>query len=329
MIKRTLSQVRPELSRIAATCGLAVTDARFVTKLNTATEELMNAGDWPGIVDRYRFKVYGGLITLPGDLNAIVGVAIDGSPLEMASPWYEYVASGPGPQEGVTWIDNVLDRGEACTIQQVPEETPCTLEVEGVIDERTDLVRPTLIVRGYDENGEWLRSEIDGEQADGIEIEINGDTAPKLTASIVSLLAVESTIKPVTKGFVRLYANDGATRYHLATYAPKETVPSYRRYAIPFATEEDLHTVMVRARRRFVPVSNDNDILLISNMPALESMITAIAKREADEFSAYAALRTVAVTLLKEEAQAYRGKTRKPAITFSQGASIGYIPDVR
>jgi hypothetical protein len=329
MIKRTLSQVRPELSRIAATSGLAVTDPTFIRRLNHATEELMNAGDWPGIVDRYRFAVYGGLITLPGDLNAVLGVAIDGSALEMASPWYEFVAAGPGPQDGTTWIDNVLDRGEACTIQQIPAETPCTLEVEGTFDERVDGDRPSLIIRGYDENGEWIRSSIGGTQDDGLAVAINGDTNPKLIESSVDFLSVESVIKPQTKGFVRLYANNDGTRYHLATYAPDETVPSYRRYAIPFASPEKLHTVMVRARKRFVPVDSDNDILLISNMPALETMLMAIQKREADDFSAYGSLRQVAVALLSEEATAYRGKTRKPAITFSQGSSLGYIPHVR
>lgn len=329
MNKLRLIDAKPDLTRIAGVTGMAVTDARFLTRLNRAIEELMNEGDWPGIVDRYRFTIAGGVIVLPRELNRILGVAADGLPMEMVSPWYEFVASGPGPQDEGGWTDNVIDRGETCTMLPIPDGSHAALEVEADLDERTAGVRPSLIVRGYDQNGKWIRSEIDAVQADGIKIQINGDTPPRLVLSAVEFSSVESIIKPLTKGFVRLYCTIDGRRYLLGNYAPTETLPTYRQYFVPTLNANDTHTVIVRARKRFTPVRVDNDFLLVTHMGALESMVMALQKREEENFASYAALKAIAVGLLKKEALAYRGQVRKPAITISKSAAIGYMPSVR
>jgi hypothetical protein len=333
MNKLRLIDAKPELVRIAGVTGMAFTDARFLTRLNRAIEELMNEGDWPGVVDRYHFKVYGGIIVLPGDLNRIAGVAADGTPREMMAPWYEFVASGPGPQESAGWLDHVIDRGETCVLQPIPGATATFLEVVGEVDERSDpeddATRPKLIIRGWGEDGAWIRSTIGGARGDGLEVAINGDTEPKLTLSSVKFTGIASVIKPRTQGYVHLYCTIDDVRYHLATYAPNETLPSYRKYFVPNLDPKTTHTVLVRARKRFVLVRDDNDFLLVTHMGALESMIMALQKREEEDYVGYASLKAIAVDLLKKEAGAYRGTARKPAVTFSQGSAIGYMPHVR
>lgn len=328
MIKRTFSDVKPELSAVAGSSGMAVTDARFLARLNRAIEELMNEGDWPGVVDRYKFAVYGGMITLPGDLNRIMGVAVNGSPVEMASPWFEFMAAGPGPQDSAGWVDNVIDRGEACTIQQIPADTPCTLEVAGELDERVSGARPKITLRGYNADGVWVRSDVGGSMIDGLQLEINGDTAPKKALTGFTFTGVEAAIKPRTKGYVHLYAVDGATRYHLATYSPNETNPSYRRYFVPFLDPAQNHQVTVRARKRFVPIRSDADFLIITNMGALEMMILALQARTSD-IGKYYANKQIAVNLLKKEAEAYRGKSTKPVISFGRGFGMDGVAHVQ
>jgi len=333
MNRLRLIDAKSELARVAGAAGMAVTDARFLTRLNRATEELMNAGDWPGVVDRYRFAVYGGIVVLPGDLNRIVGVAANGSALEMAAPWYEFVASGPGPQEAHGWIDNVIDRGETCVLQPIPNGTATTLEVVGEVDERTtpgdNNARPLLTIRGYGADGAWVRTGTGDARKDGLDVAINGDTGDKTTLSSSQFTGIDSIIKPRTRGYVHLYCTIDSVRYHLATYAPGETLPSYRKYFVPFLDPEETHTVLVRARKRFIPVRNDNDFLLITHMGALESMLMALQKREEEDYAGYASLRSIAVGLLKEESSAYRGQARRPAVVMSQGAAIGFIPHVR
>lgn len=330
MKKLRLIDAATELSRIMGASGMAVTDARVLTRLNRAIEELMNKGDWPGILDRYRFAVYGGMITLPGDLERIVSVAANGLPVDMVSPWYEFAANGPGPQDSQTWVDVALDRGEACTIQPIPAGEPCQLQVVGELDERVSGVRPKILIRGYNADGAWVRSDIAGTRSDGIELEINGDTAPKQVNSPFNFTGVEAVIKPRTKGYVSLYAQGSTARYHLATYAPNETLPTYRKYFIPILDQSATNKILVRARKRFIPVRSDNDFLLITNMGALEEMLAALQCRKTNDINGYYGHKKAAVELLKEEAKSYLGEpAKKPAITFGRGFGTGGVDHVQ
>ena len=327
---RTVNDVKHELSRIAGVTGFRVTDDRFLAKLNGAILELMHEGDWPGIVDRYQFRVYGGVITLPGDLERIMGICADDLPLEMRSPWYEFVQDGPGPQGEGRFVDVAIDRGEACTFRPIPVDgTEYSLRVLGQVDERVSGLRPRIIVKGYDTDGQWVRSQVNGVWIDGVSIEINGDAHPIYETTDQAWSFVESVVKPATRGYVYLQAVRGDVVQHLATYAPKETLPSYRQYLVPVLDPSSAHRVIVRARKRFVPVAAGTDYLLVSNLGALESMVGALQKRETDDFAGYAALKGIAIDLLRKEAASYLGKTRKPAITFAAGFGFGNVPNLR
>lgn len=330
MNRITLKDARPELARLAGVTGFNALDSRFLARLNRAIEELMNAGDWPGVVDRYRFRNFDGLITLPAEFQRIVGVAIDNVPMEMRSPWFEFVQDGPGQQDSTGWVDLVLDRGDVCTFQPIPDDgTEYTLRVVGEVDERESGERPAIIVRGYDADGEPVRTDIDGARSDGEAVAINGDTVPKQTDSVTAFSEVTAVIKPETRGNVDLYATNGTDTIHIARYSPREKTPSYRQYFVPGIASEAGHTVLVRARRRFIPVRDDNDFLLISNMGALESMLMALQKREAEDLINYMGLRKVAIGLLADEAKRYLGASRKPVITFARDFGIGSIPHVQ
>jgi len=331
MIQLTLKDARPELSRIAGVTGFRVTDDRFLDRLNRAIEELMHEGDWPGVVDRYRFAVFGGLITLPGDLERILGIALDGgSPLAMSSPWYEFVQNGPGPQEERGWLDTVLDRGECCTFQGIPDDgTAYTLRVYGRVDERVNGERPKILLRGFDGNGGWIRTQMGEDWIDGVEVEINGDTAPFFIIPPMGFRMVEAVLKPQTRGTVDIKATNGAAVYHLASYAPIETHPSYRRYFVPFLDPAITHNVLIRARKRFVPVRDDNDFLLISHMGALGAMLKALQKSDADDIGGYFNFKKIAVGLLNKEARSYFGEAVNPVMTFAPGFGMGGIPHIQ
>lgn len=318
MIKRTLGDVKPELSVYAGSSGMAVTDPRFLARLNRAIEELMNEGDWPGVVDRYRFAIYGGVLTLPSSLNRVMGIALEGEPVEMLSAWYEFSAGGPGENSG--WTDCALDHGESCVFRNVPVPDAHQLKVTCDFDERVNGVRPKIILRGYDENGLWIRSSI----GDGVEVEINGDGAPLLALTEKRFSHVASVHKPTTRGYVHLHASTTGAP-HLASFAPSETRPSYRQYKIPGLPEDKVHRLVIRAKKRFIPLRVDSDELLISNLSALELMLTALQARAASDIGKYHANRQMAVQLLKKEAESYRGKTVKPAITFSRNFGSGNI----
>jgi hypothetical protein len=326
MNRRTIGDLKEELLRVAGVSGFPAVDKNFYTQLDKAVSELMNEGDFPGIVDRYNFRINGGYIVLPGDLNRLMAVAVNNEPIELRSPWFEFAASGPGVQDPKGWTDVVLERGEVATFEMIPAaEYGYDVIVRGEVDERVQTVRPVIILQGYGDDGQWIRSDYNGERIDGVAVSINGDSGSKETLATVKFRQVTGVIKPETKGYVDLliqYRGAGLKSL-IARYAPRETTPSYRRYYIPSLSSGAVHSVQARCRARFVPHKSTRDFLLITNMNALEVMFRALQKRDNDNFDDYLKYKAVAVSILKKEAAAYQQDTPKPAMTQAPARSIG------
>lgn len=338
MIRRTLGQAKAKLARISGTSGFKMNDARVVDRINEATEELMNEGEWPGVVDRYLFSSTTGDIILPGFLDRIVGVALNDLPYSIRSPWYEFVEYGPGPQSAARWIDAVIDRDETPIQIAFPGTGgPYSLYTKCELDERVDGVRPTLLVRGRYANKRIVRSFFDTGYIDGEELYLDGDTPPYTFYGTAQFTEITSVEKPETNGYVELWATNGTPSQDvlLASYAPGETNPSYHAYFVP-----NLHNlwipppppssgqpmqILVRGRRRFIAVEEDEDQLIISNLPAMISMLMAIQKREVSDVDGYMTYKAAAVDILKKEALGYRGKVKAPAISFDSGAMGDFI----
>jgi hypothetical protein len=342
MIRRTLAQARPELARIAATSGFPASDVRILDRINQATEELANEGDWPGIVDRYLFSSTTGHIILPSFLDRILGVAINNMPYSMRSPWYEFVEYGPGPQGACGWMDSVIDRGETSIQIPFPELSggPWTLYC---ISELSEVGQ--ILVQGRLANHRDVRTQpVTGTFIDGEQLQFSAPGSPVYGA--VQFGEITGVEKPETDGYIELWATNGNPLQDvmLAAYSPEETTPSYHGYFLP-----SLHLdcrrecccgtsspsarppmqILVRGRRRFVPVSSDTDLLMISNLPALVSMLMAIQKREVGDIEGYVNFKGAAIGLMRAEANTYRGKIKVPALTFERGASFGDIVYVR
>lgn len=341
MVVRTLGSVRAPIARVCGQSGVPADSSIVVDYINEGTEELINAGDWPGVVDRYLFKMTAGEVVVPSQFDRLMGFSVGTAVFQTRSPWVEFVDYGPGPNaefngwygcEGSAGI--LLDRGEAPVFTPIPDDgTSYTLYTVGEVDERVDGVRPEINVQGIGDNSGMqsriVRTEVDGEWIDGEQLEVNGDTNPFTFAGTSVFTNVTQVVKPVTKGYVELYATNGANDVLLSTYAPKETIPTYRKYYIPYHHNAGTRTVLVRARKRFVPVVNDTDQLIISNLPALKAMVQALSLRDNNDWAAYAQTRMIAVQIMKEEAKAYRGTARTPVINFARGYPLGSLPGIR
>ena len=98
MIQRTYGQVKDFLSTYALNNGVPVDDTRLIDYTNHAVRELMNEGDWPGVVDTWylRYDSATGMLSLPSHLDRLLNVSIDDAPKEIRSPWFEFVQYGPG-----------------------------------------------------------------------------------------------------------------------------------------------------------------------------------------------------------------------------------------
>ncbi len=140
--------------------------------------------------------------------------------------------------------------------------------------------------------------------------------------------SIDAINKTATKGWVRVYAVDPTTgaEYCIAILAPDETLPQYRRYAIPGHEREEGVTVTVLAKRKFIPVITDDDDLIVTNLGALKMMAIAIEKEENNNLDEAMKYEEKAVELLREELKEVEGANiGRPQIQM-EAFAMGEVP---
>lgn len=343
MLRRTFGALKLPLSRVTGSTGMSTEDVRLKEYVNIAIEELISEFDFPWVIDRLRFCLTPCKTTfvLPSDYDRMLMCTIDGVPAQMQSPWFEFVGYGldllnaysnvPGGFDSIERFEGVLDKEDAAGFNEIPAcDGPWYIRVYGTKDERVGGVRPVINIQGYDYENNWIRtSDGAGGFKDGIDVPINGDSAPFWVQVPQSLRYLTATTKPVTKGNVLLFVSNGANtvQHYIGQYAPNDTTPFYRQYSVPalrrFLRPNCHTTILARCRKRFVPITKDADFLLISNLPALQSMVQACYYRDAKDQDSYLQYKTIAVDILKKEAKAYIGLQRmKPFMTVSEGPGV-------
>jgi hypothetical protein len=140
--------------------------------------------------------------------------------------------------------------------------------------------------------------------------------------------SIDAINKTATKGWVRVYAVDptSGAEYCIAILAPDETLPQYRRYAIPGHEREDGANVTVLAKRKFIPVVTDDDDLIVTNLGALKMMAIAIEKEENNNLDEAMKYEEKAVALLREELAEVEGANiGRPQIQM-EAFAMGEVP---
>ncbi len=346
----TLSQAMERLAPVCGATGMPITDPRVITYINKAIAELKDTGDYPNVVDRWLFRAnqVSGVVALPYEFERLMQITTDGVPRMIASPWFEFIAYGPGIQDDYDargnqrkcWTSTVMDRGSYPVQRQIPDPFeltgPWTLRVYASVDEQCGETEPPVInIQGLDADGLIVRTLTDGTGCtyiNGVNYPI--DINETFTTSDQQFSKITGVSKPLTHGYVKVTAWNGEVEVELSNYQFNETVPTYRHYFIPSIVrrcddcEELDRIILARCRKRFIPAAQPEDILMIGNLNALEEMIIAQWKRLSDR-EAYALHKTEAIVLMRAEAMAYYGKSRVPAIQFQRGFSLGAMPFLR
>jgi hypothetical protein len=352
MIQLTLGQARGPIASVAGVSGMPVTSALVTAYVNAAVAELMNEGEWPNVVDRWHLTVPDGNVVLPGFLDQLMQINIAGVPQTIASPWWQFVAYGPGTREdqpsqdwGVTWCDErmISDRGEYPVQVALPETGgPWNFRVYTAVDETIvtngTAATPSCTIQGTGSDGRIIRTQVGMTNGtswiNGEQVELN--YAVSYVQTVNQFATISAFTKPVTNGYVKITAWDGTVETVLADYEPGDTTPSYHHYFSQWLndlvapTTSCLRVIRARCRKRYVPACEDTDILLVSNVGALQEMVIAQWKRKSDNLESYAAHKQTAVALMTAEANSYRGKSRIPGITFQRGFGVtAGIPKIR
>lgn len=302
-MRLTLGQVKA--SRIGVSVGIDPNTQRFVDFVNEAQERLLNRGHWWGTQARYRFCVDSACITWPRQIAAIDAVAVDSCPVTIRNGWHEFLENGPGLQTGDACSLQMYDRGTAVTFNDI---AGINKKIR-VYADVTEADGAKILLLGYDENGNWIRTLVGGEYVDGEYLTLS--TTPQLSTKLFTNLT--GVQKPVTRGTIRLYEYDTdiTTQRPIAYYEPDEMYPNYRRSLI---SGLDNHcspcgnkTVTVVATHAFIPVRLNTDYLVIGCMPALKDMVSAVKLREDKNFDEAEKYEASAIRELEKELRHFTG----------------------
>jgi hypothetical protein len=336
----------------SGTCKNATIDAR----VNEATRRLLVKATWPMTERTMRVLSANKTFPLPREVEKVISADICGSPTHVWGSNYEFLDSGPGDLSQYTTQGSgkdLIDMGDGWPVMY---DVPSTLTVDESTANSTDDIEEetgyylmafsnavedqnlSLTVRGNAFDG----LEVFTGTTPGIEVALNvwkdgveGQVLGALTSQQMSASAIRDIMqvyKPVTTGYVTLYACKPSTNYMymLAKYHPTDTTPTFRRYRITnTCTNDDYANVYARVKLRYLPVSHEQDVLLIQNLDALKLMIMAITRENDGDIQGGIAYESQAVRLLNEQLSNYQSSGSLQVIdtesqTFLRGSPSIY-----
>lgn len=325
----TLQAAKATVARALKLCS---TDSRVVDILNEAQWRLLNRPESPvGSLQRYRFCTDDNCITLPRQVRTVIKGAWCNEPARILPEWYEFDHNGPGQLHSTEFVgEAIIDQGRAATFDDVTVG-----QTNRKIRVTTDVAETGTYIwlKGFDENGQWIRTQIAGVWYDGERVDLSA--APVTTTNFFT--AVSLVHKDATNGIVRIYEwnNDtSAVVKALGAYEPSETDPVYRRIRLPdidnypVCCEDDpdetsnkMVTLLVKLQH--IPVSADLDTFVIGNLPALKLMAMSIQAEEEQRYQDSAGLEARARAELDGELAAYLGDGVRVGLSFESYELFG------
>jgi len=305
-MKLLLKDVKPTVAKMLS---MASTDSRVVGYINEAQERLIYKGKWPGTYIRYSLSESNGAITWPRQLETIESVAVAGATGRVRDSWFEFLEAGPGLLDTANGDSlTLVDRGETCTFSDIDisDDVNKKLRIKFNVADAAK----TIILQGYNEDGEWIRWDDSGTIIDGEKVTFPGGSATEVdTTNKFQILS--AVIKDVTKynvGVWEVEATGTETERLIAEYEPDEEKPWYRRSLIPGLPDTNTtQTVTVVGKARFIPAANDNDWLFINYESPIKEMVMSIKHAENNMIQEAEAYEQRAVRMLNEQLMHFLG----------------------
>lgn len=215
--------VEKEARKIIGSCD----DDAFFLKCTEAVNLLGNSGDlesWKGWLDVCIANLEL-CVTLPREVGTVLAVNIGGRPSLGQDQLFSFHLNGPGdcvtPCQ-FTWMDQGYVHS---TYKDLVTPSKLIAYTSSAADDGK-----SLVVYGYDVNGNRLKRMVSGVQRDGYQVPtIYGYAIPDVDAPVVKRIV--GVQKEDTLGPVRLSTidNDGYSGLLLGVYEPDERIPQYRR----------------------------------------------------------------------------------------------------
>lgn len=262
----------------------------IIRNLNEALPILMKRLDAVGTLWTWKVQEHEGCFCLPYDCLEARQVFLDGEVLAMHDEWYEGRLGGR--LEGYSCCPGsaLIDVGDGFPI---PYAWPPHWDA-----------RFGVVALNANDAGQVVRVDVTNRYGHKIreELTLLPDQETVWTDSPVT--SVTFLKKPVTQGFVGLYVFYPQTgkRIKITTLMPQVTLPSYRKKKLPPGCS-CCGEVVIKGKRRFIPITGEFDALPICDSDALIFTFHALAARKRGDIAEYNSQLTFAVNELNRELQ--------------------------
>lgn len=264
-------------ARVPQALNVSSTDPRFYSIVNQATQRVLWRGKYWGTMATYRIAVTSQIMALPPYLDTVEAAAVSLNPIPIRDFLYQFLHNGWGVRD--TTIASGTGVWEALYQGNFPTALP--IATAGVLTAKCDLasdVGKTVTILGYDDNGNWIRTNPGGVWQDGENVLLaqGAGTNTVNKYSIVSAIQAPSTLN----GQWWLYV----ATVLLGNYQYWDTKPSWKRYLIPFVDSTNTF-VDVAGKKAFIPVSKPTDYLAVGNVHAVKLACMAVRAEEETQFA--------------------------------------------
>lgn len=264
-------------SQLPAKINLCPSDARFSDIVNRAIEWLLSLGSWWGTTRSALFCVESSCIVTPGCVATIEGARGCNRPMRVESNWYRFLPTfNPhGWASCSSWLEYY---DQVPTFSQL--DAPKILRT--FFSSNTDRGK-TIKFLGYDTNMTWVRTIQNGLMQDGELVTI--PAAGAFVDTVTAFRSVTAVIKDRTDDHFDVFAypaGDDTVLTPIGRYDYWETRPSYQRWKIvnhSFLSEAgccNKNVIECQVKLSFMPVKNDDDLLLLTNRQAIEMAVQAV-----------------------------------------------------
>lgn len=264
---------------------------QILANLNEAQQLLMKRLDAKGTLWYWCVPVTGGCFALPYDCLEARQAWLDGHAMEQRDQWWEGRLSVGIQDSGCQWNAGWVQRCGGHELIDLGDGYPTPNNWPGHPNTKLALVASS---EGDAGKTVWVgyKDEYGTEQRE--ELTLLADLQPVLTSGHVT--SITSLNKPVTNGPVKAYVyyDFNGLRTGFAFYPAGVTNPSFRRKKVPFRYPDGCNgTLLIKGKRRFMPVRSMTDEMQICDTQALKFAVQALAaqlRKEPEEYNNYVAL---------------------------------------
>ena len=309
---------------LAKVLNLTASDARVLNYCNRACERLLYDGKFVDTTVRYQVCISDKCLVWPREIEAIETCHVCNSPVMIRGPWYEALENGPGlsSSDGCGPCLTLIDRGNSIAFDWV--------KVAGyklaIYADGTETAG-TVLIRYYDSTGNKIYTSYLGTVIEGERLTIPAAGGYTVSTYEVLPYGVYHIEKPITNRVIRLYAQkiSDNSLIPLGYYEPDETLPIYRQsYLTTLGGGScDATQVTIIGKRRFIPVTNDSSVLIISHTEAIRLAVQAVKSEEDGLLNQAANLWVMSRECLNSQNRHHRGSGQVDPIRFVGSSTWG------